>query len=101
MLCFYCKYPVSFVLSILCLFPTASSVIQSVLPFLSALIIPQSCLSPVHLNTRRLTFVFPLPLLLLAARLRGGARRRFALFGRARRLHVCCHLRLLLFSFLH
>lgn len=97
MLCFYCKYPLSVLSSASC----ASSVIQSVLPFLSALIIPHSCLSPVHLNTRRLTFVFPLPLLLLAARLRGGARRRFALFGRARWLHVCCHLDHLLFSFLH
>lgn len=56
---------------------------------------------PICLNIGRLTFVLPLPLLLVAARLWCGAGWRFALFGWARRLCVRYNLHLLLFSFLH
>lgn len=59
------------------------------------------CLTALNRQAGRLTFVLPLPLLLVAARLGSGAGRCFALFGRARWLCVRYHLPLLLFSFLH
>lgn len=62
-------------------------------PFISPLLLVSS--------NGRLTFVLPLPLLLLAARLWSGAGRGSALFGRARLLGVRSHLHLLLVSFLH